>query len=48
MVAEKYKIDYHMKEYNNPELTKALLANAGFRNVELFESGKHICVLGMK
>lgn len=48
LVAEKYKIEYHMKEYNNAGLTKDLLSDAGFRNVELFESGRHICVLGIK
>ncbi|MHA7966763.1 class I SAM-dependent methyltransferase [Paenibacillus sp. CAU 1782] len=48
LVAEKYKIEYHMKEYNNAGLTGNLLLDAGFRNVELFESGKHICVSGIK
>lgn len=48
LVAEKYKIEYHMKEYNNAELTKSLLADAGFQHIELLDSGKHICVTGIK
>ncbi|OPX42974.1 demethylrebeccamycin-D-glucose O-methyltransferase [Ruminiclostridium hungatei] len=48
LVAEKYKIEYHMKEYNTAKLTKDLLRDSGFRIVQLFENSKHICALGTK
>lgn len=48
LVAEKYKIEYHMKEYNTAQLTTKLLRDSGFRTVQLFENSRHICAMGSK
>jgi ubiquinone/menaquinone biosynthesis C-methylase UbiE len=38
VVAETYKIEYHMKEYNSIAGTHALLEDAGFVDIELLSS----------
>ena len=48
LVAEIYKITYHMEKYNDVEQTVALFKDSGFRNIELLTNQKHICVSGYK
>ena len=48
LVAEKYKIKYHMKEFNNTEKTKELLAVNNFKNIVLLENQQSICISGYK
>jgi len=48
MVAEKYKIKYHMEEFNNTEKTKELFLRGGFKNIVLLEDKANICISGYK
>ncbi|WP_042350491.1 class I SAM-dependent methyltransferase [Bacillus massiliigorillae] len=50
LVAEKYKINYHMKVYKTKAEMEQLLKNVGFRTVEFFENNnaKWLCVKGSK
>lgn len=48
LVAEIYKIEYHMKEYNNAQQTKVLLEKSGFKSIDLQLNDKCICVTGWK
>lgn len=48
MVAETYKMEYHMTEYNNAEQTKTLFEISGFRNNEIETNQKCIRVIGYK
>jgi len=48
LVAEIYKIEYHMKKYNDIEQTKALFEDSGFKNIDLLSNQKCICVTGYK
>ncbi|MDR2737244.1 MAG: class I SAM-dependent methyltransferase [Gracilibacteraceae bacterium] len=48
LVAEIYKIKYHMQEYNNTEQTKILFEDGGFSSVDLSTYQKSIRVAGNK
>lgn len=48
LAAENYKIEYHMKEYNNAHQTKVLFQKSGFKNIDLQLNDKCICVTGWK
>ena len=48
LVAEIYKIKYHMDKYNDVEQTKTLFESSGFKNIELLSDKKYICVTGYK
>jgi len=48
LVSELYKMSYHMKEYNNAELTKVLFKECGFKNIRLLYENKAICIIGEK
>jgi len=48
LVAELYKIDYHMKEYKTPESMEKLLLKSGFNNVNTFKTNKNICFIAKK
>jgi ubiquinone/menaquinone biosynthesis C-methylase UbiE len=48
LVAEIYKIKYHMKEYNTAEQTRALLEENGFTDIDLLSNQKCICITGYK
>lgn len=43
--SEKYKIEYHIKDYNTNELLIKLLKDVGFSKVELVEKQNNICVI---
>jgi ubiquinone/menaquinone biosynthesis C-methylase UbiE len=46
LVAEVYKIQYHMKEYNDIKKTHALFEESGFNNIDLQSNKKYICIIG--
>jgi ubiquinone/menaquinone biosynthesis C-methylase UbiE len=48
LVAEIYKIKYHMKEYNDIERTQKLFIDSGFKDIELLSNKKCVCVIGYK
>jgi Methylase involved in ubiquinone/menaquinone biosynthesis len=48
LVAEIYKIEYHMKEFNSVEKTKELFLLSNFKDVTQSTSQKSICVCGYK
>ncbi|MDR0509280.1 MAG: class I SAM-dependent methyltransferase [Candidatus Methanoplasma sp.] len=48
LAAEIYKIEYHMKEYNDIERTGALFEDCGFKDIDLLTNRKHICITGYK
>lgn len=48
LVAETYKIEYHMQKYNSAEQTKLLFETCGFRNNEMLVGQKCIRIVGYK
>ena len=48
LVAEVYKIEYHMIEFNSAEKTKELFLLNNFKDVTLSTSQKSICICGYK
>ena len=48
LVAEVYKIKYHMKEYNSIEQTITLFEDSKFKDINLVSNIKYICVTGNK
>lgn len=48
LVAENYKIKYHMKEYNTPESLEKLLLTCGFKSINILHKPKAICVIANK
>jgi hypothetical protein len=48
MVAEVYKINYHMKRYTKNEEMKQLLLATGFQAVEIHENNKWRGYVGYK
>jgi len=48
LVSEIYKIEYHMKKYNDAEQTKILFDDSGFKRIDLQTDKKCICVIGYK
>ena len=48
MVAEVYKIKYHMKEYNDIDKTRTLFEDSGFKSIDLLSNQKHNCITGYK
>jgi len=48
IVAEKYKINYHMKEYNTKDEIKKLFNDIGFKNVEYEEIKDNMYIKGIK
>lgn len=48
MVAELYKINYHMKSYKTKEELEHLFNKLGFESVHFYESKGWLCTLGVK
>lgn len=48
LVAEVYKINYHMKEYKAVNELKGLFLSSGFFNVDVFETRQDLCFVGRK
>jgi ubiquinone/menaquinone biosynthesis C-methylase UbiE len=48
LVAEVYKIGYHMEKYNDVEGSKKLFEDSGFTRVDLSADNKIVCVAGYK
>ena len=48
LVAEVYKIHYHMREYNDIKKTNALFMDSGFKNIDSQLNNKWMCVTGYK
>ena len=48
IVAEVYKINYHMKSYNSKEALQELFKKIGYINVQAYESNGLICMVGSK
>jgi ubiquinone/menaquinone biosynthesis C-methylase UbiE len=48
LVAETYKIKYHMKDYNDIEKTRKLFVDSGFIDIELATNKKCVRVIGYK
>jgi ubiquinone/menaquinone biosynthesis C-methylase UbiE len=48
IVAEKYKINYHMREYKTENEIKTLFKDIGFRNVEYKEGKNNMYIKGIK
>lgn len=48
LVAEIYKINYHMTAYKTVEALKELFMNSGFSNINVFETDKNVCFVGTK
>jgi ubiquinone/menaquinone biosynthesis C-methylase UbiE len=48
ILAEVYKINYHMKQYNTNASLKQLLKDTGFKSVEISEKNQCICVITQK
>lgn len=48
LVAEIYKINYHMKKYHDQKALKDLFLKCGFSDVRIFETKQDLCVAGIK
>ena len=48
LVAELYKIDYHMNKYKTTESMHGLLLNSGFNDINVFKTNKNVCFLAIK
>lgn len=48
ILAELYKINYHMKQYNTSSSLKQLLYDTGFKTVEIYEKNQCICITAEK
>ena len=48
IVAEKYKINYHMKGYKTENDIKELFSNIGYKNIDYKETKNNICIKGIK
>jgi ubiquinone/menaquinone biosynthesis C-methylase UbiE len=48
ILAELYKIGYHMKEYRTSASLRKLLEDTGFQSVEIYEKKQCICVIARK
>ncbi len=48
LVSEIYKINYHMKEYKTADALRALFVEAGFTDVQVFQSKAAVCFVGTK
>jgi ubiquinone/menaquinone biosynthesis C-methylase UbiE len=48
IVAEKYKINYHMQAYKTEREMKELLLKTGYKNIEYQETKYDICMKGVK
>jgi ubiquinone/menaquinone biosynthesis C-methylase UbiE len=48
IVAEKYKINYHMKEYKTKDEVIKLFNDLGFKGVEYKKEKNNVCVIGVK
>ncbi|QED46280.1 class I SAM-dependent methyltransferase [Cytobacillus dafuensis] len=48
IIAEIYKINYHMKSYKTREEMEQLFKKAGFNTVKFYENKRWICIKGIK
>lgn len=48
LAAERYKINYHMKDFTTAESMKKLLLESGFKKVNIFVTKENICFVGIK
>jgi len=48
LVAELYKIEYHMSQYKTEESMEKLLSESGFNNIDVFKTNKNVCFVGIK
>ena len=48
LVAEIYKIEYHMKKYDSVTKTRDLLIDSGFCKINTLKNANSICVIGYK